>query len=134
MVNIQANSLSLQTLQSTSAVQTGTLKTSTQEATTTKPAQSDTLTISAAGMALFQQSQATQEALNAISEGEAERALEDDTALLESAVASSDESEDSDSTNLATLTEQQIKQLVSDGKITQAQAQAELASRQVTLE
>lgn len=134
MMNIQALDTLLSTYQVGTATQSGYLKTSTEDNESSQSVGSTVISISAEGLALYNQSKASSEALAAINDVESK----DEDSLLGKmsagvgGVAEDDEDEEDDEddyTNLTTLSEQEIRALVSEGKISEAQAQVELASR-----
>ena len=128
MMNIQALDTLLSTYQVGTATQSGYLKTSTEDNESSQSVGSTVISISAEGLALYNQSKASSEALAAINDVESK---DEDSLLgkMSAGVGGVAEDEEDDYTNLTTLSEQEIRALVSEGKISEAQAQVELASR-----
>lgn len=131
-MNIQSTTTHLAN-QTNSALSHASLCTSTSHSLDSKSSQTDTLTISADGLTLFEENQSVnKEALVAAMDA----TTKDDHATLKTVLSSVSEDEDEDeettTTNLTSYTDSQIQGLVAEGTITQAEANAELAKRQQT--
>lgn len=127
-MNIQATTTSIAS--SVSGINPASLSTPvSQEAAKTESG--DSLTISAQGLDMFKQTQAaSQAALEAVNDVESK----DDSATLKTVLEGTSETEEDEddtttTTDLSSLSDSQIAQKVADGTITQAEADAELASR-----
>ena len=129
-MNIQSATTHLAS-QTHSALNHASLNTDSSHSLNSKSSQTDTLTISANGLALFEESQSVnEEALVAAMDETAK----DENATLKTVLSSVSEDEDKEitTTNLTSYTDSQIQGLVAEGTITQAEANAELAKRQQT--
>lgn len=105
----------------------GTLKTETDSSTVLKQnSESATLTISAQGSQLAnQQSSSIKDAVAAVNDTEAK----DESATLAMLTESTSESSNSSTTDLSSLTENELNELLANGEISAAELAAELARR-----
>ena len=130
-MNIQSATTHLAS-QTHSALNHASLNTDSSHSLNSKSSQTDTLTISANGLALFEESQSVNEEALAAAMDETAK---DENATLKtvlSSVSEEDEEDETTTTNLTSYTDSQIQGLVADGTITQAEANAELTKRQQT--
>lgn len=130
---IQGNNTPIASTASTSA---GHLTINTNEAqtqnTTSTSSQSDSLTISAKGMSLFADTQKLASSVLNDVRNEIATSNSSDTNTLLTNSTSDDDDETTTTSDLSGYSDAQLKQLVADGTISEAEAAAELAKRQTT--
>lgn len=102
-----------------------------QQSSSTTNSQSDSLTISAQGMALFAENQKlSSSVISAVKSDMASSASSTTNSLLTDSASEDEEDTTTTTTDLSSYSDAQLKQLVADGTISEAQAAAELAKRQ----
>lgn len=128
---IQANTTQMSSVSSGAignlAVSNG--KANEQPASTTS-SQSDSLTISAQGMALFAENQKLSSSVISEIKSDMASSSSSTTNTLLTDSASEDEEDTTTTTDLSSYSDTQLKQLVADGTISEAEAAAEIAKRQ----
>lgn len=92
--------------------------------------QSDSLTISAKGMALFADTQKLSSSVLNDVKNEIATSTSSDTNTLLTSSTSDDDEETTTTSDLSGYSDAQLKQLVADGTISEAEAAAEIAKRQ----
>lgn len=127
---IQANTTQMASISSTSTsnFNLSNVKTNLQESTVAN-SQADSLTISAQGMSLFADNQKlSSSVINEVKNDMASSTSSTTNTLLTNSTTEDDE--DTTTTDLSSYSDTQLKQLVADGTISEAEAAAEIARRQ----